>query len=338
MRLIQPTAEHSLRLLQIVKSVMGDLGPGAARRLIAASQKYWLNTHWDWDSLEPLSFEAWHEQWHSDIPGPAVGPQLMAALVVLAIAEGRRDWQTFTRIQQLAQRLQIKGSALRYLWLWCLRADQLLALDVYWHGFIAQKYRFEYQRRGWSWLLEGTSTYLGWHRNPALCQKYQQLQFLPPHTFGYQFWQFCQQHHYSFPGEWHGLHEGLAFHDATHVLGGFDVSSEGELQAVALTVGYQRTGDPLASLIFIILQQHAGVQIGLLSPAQRGWLAQPTVADRFIQALVAGAQMTVDLSQTWEMWDVVDQPLETLRQRYNLHLKRDACSTSRYSTMSSNSI
>ncbi|MEM9162489.1 MAG: hypothetical protein AAGC54_05400 [Cyanobacteria bacterium P01_F01_bin.4] len=316
MQLIQPTAQQSWWLLRTIKYGIGDLGAGAARRLIEASQRHWLKTDWDWDRLEPL----FPEQLAATLPNFNTRQQLFQALVVLTIAEGRRDWQTFNRIQRLARTLQVTGSALRYLWLWCRGADRLLALDVYWHGFIAQKYRFEWRQRGWGWLISGMGTYQGLWQNPALTQRYQQLQFLPSDTLGYQFWQFYQQQHYAFPGERRGLHEGLLFHDMTHVLGGFDTSSEGELLAVALMVGYQQTGDLLASLLFIILQQHAGVQAGLLSSAQQGLLTHPAVAERFIQALLAGSKMTVDLSQSWDPWQVMDQSVEILRQRYNLCL------------------
>ncbi|MEM9907929.1 MAG: hypothetical protein AAF921_23200 [Cyanobacteria bacterium P01_D01_bin.44] len=318
MRLIQPTAQQSLWLLQTIKYVMGDMGTGPARALIAASQRHWLRTDWDWDDLAPLAEDKSAACLPTLIPTPHTRQPLIQALVILMVAEGRRDWQTFTRIRQLARTLQVKGPALRYLWLWCRGADRLLALDVYWHGFIAQKYRFEWRRRGWGWLLNGMGTYQGLWQNQALTQRYQQLQFLPSNTLGYQFWQFYQRHHYAFPGAPKGIHEGLLFHDMTHVLGGFDTSPEGELLAVALMVGYQQTGDPLASLLFIILQQHAGVQAGLLSQAQQGWLSQPAVADRFIQALLVGSQMRVDLSQHWDPWEVMEEPVDRLRRRYNL--------------------
>ncbi|MEO0458551.1 MAG: hypothetical protein AAF152_18500 [Cyanobacteria bacterium P01_A01_bin.114] len=316
MQLIQPTPQQSLRLLQTLKYVMGDLSSGAARGLIEASQRHWLNTDWNWDRLEPLV----PEKWTVPLPDLIARQQLIQALVVLTVAEGRRDWQTFTRIRQLARILQVKGAGLRYLWLWCRGAERLLALDIYWHGFIAQKYRYEWQRRGWGWLIGGIGTYQGLWKNQALAQRYQQLQYLPSETLGYQFWHFYQQQHYAFPGEKKGIHEGLLFHDMTHVLGGFDTTPEGELLAVALMVGYQKSGDPLASLLFIILQQHAGVQTGLLSQAKKGLLNQAAIADRFIQALIAGSQMTVDLSQTWSPWQVIDQPVESLRQRYSLDL------------------
>lgn len=323
MQLIQPTVEQSLWLLRVVKSVLGPIDSGAVRNLIDASQRHWLQTAYPWEELEPLPSTAWATEL-SDRPiaEPLMAQQLIQSLVILAIVGDRRDWQTYHCIRQLAHRLKVKNAGLRYLQLWCLKADGLLVVDVYWHGFIAQKYRYEWQRRGWRWLLGGAATYMGWMQNRALTQQYQQLQGLPTQTLGHAFWQFYQQHHYAFPGEAQGLHEGLAFHDVTHILGDFDTSSAGELQAVALTAGYQQGGDALASLIFIILQQHAGIQIGLLSQAKQGGLARSDVADRFVRAFVAGAAMTVDLSQAWDFWDAVEQPVAALRQRYNLTLNR----------------
>jgi len=321
MQLIQPTDEQSLWLLRVVKSVLGPIDSGAARYLIDASQRHWLQSDYNWEELEPLPSTAWSDEIaNPPLSDPLMAQQLIQSLVILAIVGDRRNWHTYHCIRQLARRLKVKNAGLRYLQLWCLKANWLLILDVYWHGFIAQKYRYEWRRRGWRWLLGGAATYLGWMQNRALTQQYRQLQWLPPTTLGHAFWQFYQQHHYAFPGERQGLHEGLAFHDVTHILGDFDISPEGELQAVALTAGYQQFGDALASLIFIILQQHSGIQIGLLSQAQQGWLARPNVADHFVRTFVAGAAMTVDLAQTWDFWDAVEHPVAALRQRYNLTL------------------
>ncbi|MBX2863480.1 MAG: hypothetical protein KTR27_07985 [Leptolyngbyaceae cyanobacterium MAG.088] len=59
-------------------------------------------------------------------------------------------------------------------------------------------------------------------------------------------------------------------------------SHKGELFTVALTAGYQQTGDPLASLLFMVLYHHAGVQVGISSKAHRGALDQPNVLEQMV--------------------------------------------------------
>ena len=265
----QPSLQQSLHLLQALKYVVGHLKLGGSQRLIDAAQQYWLQTNWSWETLAPMAEAQLY------LLEPRWVNQLIQSVVVLMVVEGCREQPIFFRAQRLVQALKITCSGLRYLDLWCHGRDRQLALEVYWHSFIAQKYRFEYRQRGWRWLVYGVLTYQGIWQNRSMAQKYHQLRFYPSDTLGYQFWSFCQHHQIKFPGERWGLHEGLLFHDMTHVLGGFDTTDEGELLTVALTAGYQQHGDALASLLFVLLQHHAGVQIGILSKAHKGVLSQP---------------------------------------------------------------
>jgi hypothetical protein len=216
--------------------------------------------------------------------------------------------------------LQVKDSYHRPLRQLVRGQHRRLAWETYNRCFIAQKYRFELQRRGAGWLVRGSLGYLGWG-DRTLAARYQGLAQFPADTLGYAFWQFSQRHHYPFPGEPGGNHEGLSFHDVTHILGGYDTSGLGELQAVAMTAGYQYARDPgeaMAALWFILLQQHLGVQIGLLSSANRGLLQSRRSQHLFFKALAQGLAMPVDLSQEWDLWEVVSQPLDQVRLAYGL--------------------
>ncbi len=308
MKLVQPTPYQSWLILRALKEVTKGTVP---QSLIRAAQRLWLKSAFDWELLEPISWDELTPQ----LQDPLIRVQLIQAMVLLVILDEQIDWSIYHQIQQLCQRFEISQSCLRPLWLWNCRLRGWLALEVYLRCFIVQKYRDELQRRGWCWLLRGMLYYVG-IPDPALAARYHQLQDLPQDTLGYCFWQFCRKQGYRFPGEHRGVHEGLTFHDMTHVLGGYDTSGLGELQAVAMTVGYQRSGDPLASLLFILLQQQLGVQVGFLSQAQRGGLEQPQAADQFLQALIIGASMTVDLSGSWDPWLVMTRPVAELRGIY----------------------
>jgi hypothetical protein len=306
-------AEVILRSLKQIALQHGDLA-ATPRSLLNAVQKYFLFTQIDLDQLASIAPEAVAEV----IQSPSMRLQLIQAMVGMILSTGSVTTQQWQAIVAYAQVLNVPQSTLRNLRQLYQRQLRWLKFDVYRRCFIAQKYQFELRRQGIGWLVRGLVSYLGWMDDRSLADRYHQLQHFPPETLGYQFWQFYQENHYAFPGERHGNHESTCFHDVTHILAGHDTSPEGELQVVGMTIGYKTSGDPLASLFFILLQQHLGIQVGLLSKASLGVLDRPGMAEKFVRSLKCGAVMTIDLAENWDHWTAFEQSVSSLRQQYNI--------------------
>ncbi|HBB35536.1 MAG TPA: hypothetical protein DDZ80_16805 [Cyanobacteria bacterium UBA8803] len=149
--------------------------------------------------------------------------------------------------------------------------------------------------------------------DPAVAQKYHQLGQLPPGTLGYAFWEHYTQNHFPFPGEAGGIPERLVFHDLGHILSGYDTSPEHEIQQGAFQAGFMRH-DGFTFLLFVILQFHWGLKITPVADPSEGLFDIPLV----LHAVQRGAACKIDLSDRWNFWEVVDQPLEELRDRYGI--------------------
>lgn len=149
--------------------------------------------------------------------------------------------------------------------------------------------------------------------DPVVAEKYHQLGQLPQETLGYAFWQHYTQNHFPFPGEAGGIPERLVFHDLGHLLSGYDTSPAGEIQQGAFQAGFIRE-DGFAFLLFVILQFHWGIKITPVADPSEGLFDIPLV----IHALQRGAACTVDLSDCWNFWEVVELPLEEVRARYGI--------------------
>lgn len=147
-------------------------------------------------------------------------------------------------------------------------------------------------------------------QNPALAQRFEQLQHLPTHTLGYAFWQHCTSRQFLFPGQAGAIPERLVFHDFGHLLSGYDTDPMGEIQQGAFQAGFVRD-DGFVFLLFAILQFHWGIQITPVAEADRGRF-EP---QRVLQALYRGSLCQVDLSRNWDFWAVMNQPLEQVRDR-----------------------
>jgi hypothetical protein len=67
-------------------------------------------------------------------------------------------------------------------------------------------------------------------------------------------------------------------------------------------------------LLFVILHFHWGVKITPVADAAERLFDIPLV----MRALQRGAACTVDLSDHWNFWDVVEVPLTEVRERYGI--------------------
>jgi hypothetical protein len=317
MELIIPTPKQSEFVLGALKTVVSgdDSLPETPRALIAAIQKHLLMTEYNIDSLPNISPSSLAQI----IIHPQQRLQIVQAMIVLILSTGDVNSQQFQRIESYVFALELPKSILRNLHQLYRRQFITLSADVYYHCFIAQKYKLELKRQGLRWFLKGLVNYFGLIEDKKLAARYHQLELFPEETLGYQFWKFYQVNNYPFPGEKGSAHENTCFHDVTHILAGFDTSPEGEIQTVAMTVGYKYKQDknPLSSIFFILLQQHIGLQIGLLSQAKKGILNSPEMPDKFVKAFQQGTAMKVDLSCNWNHWAAFNQPIEELRKEYN---------------------
>ncbi len=146
-----------------------------------------------------------------------------------------------------------------------------------------------------------------------LAWRFRQLGLLPPDTLGRALWEHCTQRRFGFPGEPGAIPLRLVFHDFGHVLAGYDTTPAGEIQQGAFQAGFVRN-DGFMFLLFVILHFHWGVKITPLADAAQGLFDIPLV----MHALQRGAACTMDLSNHWNFWDVVESPLQEVRERYGI--------------------
>jgi hypothetical protein len=94
---------------------------------------------------------------------------------------------------------------------------------------------------------------------------------------------------FAFPGEKHGV-GAMVFHDIGHVLSGYGVTPDQEIQQAAFQAGFSRN-DGFLFLLFGILQFHLGLRITPVAKGYRGLFDVNAV----LRALERGAACRVDL-------------------------------------------
>jgi hypothetical protein len=144
--------------------------------------------------------------------------------------------------------------------------------------------------------------------NQKLLEKYKALSAKPESTLGRILYTFYAQRGFPLPGEPKSFPEGWGKHEVYHVLSEYDTTFQGEMLNAAFSGG--NTEKLCMDLLLItLLQFHAGRQI-MPGPALSGQL-EP---DLFFRAVARGAAMNIDLLNDFDIWRLVDEPLQQLRE------------------------
>jgi hypothetical protein len=148
--------------------------------------------------------------------------------------------------------------------------------------------------------------------NHQLLAKYQSLAEKPATTMGNALHGFYIKRGFPLPGEPKSFPEGWGKHEVYHVLSEYDTSLHGEMLNAAFSAG---NTEKLCMdlLLATLLQFHAGRQV-LPGPNPIG-LLEP---DAFFRAVARGAAMNVDLLHDWDLWSVVDRPLDEVRKTFQI--------------------
>jgi ubiquinone biosynthesis protein Coq4 len=103
-------------------------------------------------------------------------------------------------------------------------------------------------------------------------------------------------------------------HDSTHAISGDDTTPVGEILVSTFTAGMHPKLPMEGHILPLIFSWHLGIAINKLAGSCRGAFDP----EQFWNAWVRGARMTVDLfSSEWDFWANVEEPVDTLRQRYH---------------------
>ncbi len=148
--------------------------------------------------------------------------------------------------------------------------------------------------------------------NTELLTRYQGLAEKPAASLGHVLHAFYVKRGFPLPGEPKSFPEGWGKHEVYHVLSEYDTTIQGEMLNAAFSGG---NTEKLCMdlLLATLLQFHSGRQV-LPGPAPKG-LLRP---DAFFRAVARGAAMHVDLLDGWDLWSVVDEPLQDLRKRFQI--------------------
>jgi hypothetical protein len=254
----------------------------------------------DVDALEPITLG----ELARTIEDPHRRKRVVQLAIVMALVEGDPEESSQRAMQAIAAVLDIEDSGLKVLYemsqghTMVARMEMLRRL----RGFVSEI-------DGFPGFFKTAIQALGIAgEDPELAARYDALGQKPPGTFGYAVYRHFRDNGFAFPGEKHSFPGAMVFHDVGHVLSGYGVDPQGEVQQAAFQAGYLRK-DGFFFLLFGVLQFHLALRITPVAKGYRGLFD----VKRVLHAAERGAACKVDLGHGFDLFEHVDKPLTTLR-------------------------
>lgn len=244
---------------------------------------------------------------------PAICFQLVGAMVVMAMADGEVKPAAADTVTEFAQALGVESSATANLTRIAKGHYLRARLDTLRRQWAPKKLRELAAEDGISVIPKAVLTILGGSIDPALSARYIELGKLPPGTLGRGYFDYMIRNDLPFPGEAGSPPEVILFHDMTHVLSGYDTTPAEEILAASFSAGYS-TYEVHNWLVFVLSQFQLGLQTAPGVPPST-MMMDP---QRLLIAVRRGAAMNINLNEGWDYWEVIEEPIEALRERYNI--------------------
>jgi hypothetical protein len=228
--------------------------------------------------------------------------------IITSLVEGQPSEESAQAVANLARALDVNEQGLRVLDRVAHERSMLARLDM-----VRRVQRFATQGGRPSFLRIALPSLLGINGDSAVAARYQALAELPRGTLGRALYDHYREHGFPLPGEKSGLPELMLFHDVGHIISGYDVDPQGEIQQAAFQAGFART-DGFVFLLFGILQFHIGLRITPIARSEHGYFDVPKV----LRALARGAACKIDFSDHFDFFGHASEPVEALRLRWGV--------------------
>lgn len=319
MRVIHPDKGQAAAMVQAMHAVVTARGTVAALPIeldsIQAIARHLLHQQ---DPVEPLGKDL-PPDLAATIPDPVMRRELVRILALLPVIDKQLSPAKVTIVNDAASRLGVvepgldmlalalKGKFKKIAWGMMMRS-----VAHYWSP--TGKARM----RDWLDMLRiAMPTIPGIYQmltDKQLLARYQSLGDRPVGTLGRALYDFYTKRGFPMPGEPKSFPEGWSKHEAYHVISEYETSLQGEMLNAAFSGGNTEVLC-MDLLLLTLLQFQAGIPV-MPGPV----LADELKPDAFFRAVARGAAMNVDFLAGWDLWSVVDLPLDEIRRRFGLPL------------------
>jgi hypothetical protein len=310
MNFIFPTPhelKYGLRALKTIALADGELHR-TEREVITAAQAV-FGDQTNLDALEPIT----PEELAAGIVSPATRFQLVGGMIVTCMADGEVNPKETECLRRFADALAIDDGAIGQLEHIAQGQYLRARLDILRRFWAVKKLRDLAKEEGVGVYFKAALGLLGVREDTKTIETYKGFANRPPGSLGRAYYDYVVRNGFQWPGE-KGAPPGIIiYHDFAHVLSGYDTTAEDEILVVGFSAGFA-SYELLSIFTFVLSQFQLGLQTAPFVPPSTMKL-DPA---RFMAALQRGAAMNINLNEGWDYWEVLDEQVEDLRERYNI--------------------
>jgi hypothetical protein len=235
--------------------------------------------------------------------------------VVLSLADGEATPAEAAMVERFAAGLGVESADLGSLRKLADKNFVRARFDLARRFWAREKMIEAAKEKGIGWLARSLAAMAGLREDAAIAARYRALESAPAGSLGRAYFDFIRGNQFSFPGEKGSPPETISLHDLTHVLSGYGTDPEGELQVLSFHAGCRREEkDPFSFVLFGIAEFHLGIAMTPVASGSRGKFDPAAM----FAALARGAACKIDPTDGWDPWPVMNEPLDSLRERYGI--------------------
>ena len=266
----------------------------------------------DLEALPSIQPAALAEAVRSADPDPQWRERILRGMALVALFDGDPSAGQLQLLEEAAAALEVDAAPVRTFRQLMHERLAMVRLDIGRRGFIASAAKATLEQEGVRGALGVARVLLG-QGDGAMAERYRALRAYPAGSFGRAYADFIDRNHFGFPGEVGGPPPPVMHHDCCHVLGGYGTTAAEEGAVLGFQAGFERV-DPFYVLMFALAEFELGIGATPFIPGERGALD----VERLFAGIEHGAQVTVDLIAGIDPWDHFADPLDAVRQRFNV--------------------
>jgi hypothetical protein len=257
---------------------------------------------------------------------PDIGPRQLAAavtaddlrhravcfLAVMPFVDGVVDADKVALVEAYADALGVTDDFLIDMREAALGHLRWAGMDMVRHNMLSITHRMWDEADVMPWLLP----YQGEAQDPALAQRFRNLEKLPEGTLGRGFWHQYTDHGFAFPGQENSLNAIFAVpHDTVHLLSDYNTTYTGEILVSTFTAGMHPDQPMSGHILPVLFSWHLGIQL-LEAPGSHKGALDPV---HFWEAWARGQEMATDVfAPDWDFWSQIHRPIEELKAAYGV--------------------
>jgi hypothetical protein len=283
-----------------------------AMTAIQAVRDHLLRIDLDLASLPPISPAELARQLLAVNPDPQWRERILRGMTLVALLDGEPTPARQQLLDEAAVALAVDAAPVRSFAQVMDGKLNLLRLDIGRRGFVKAAMGATLKQEGLRGALGVARVLLG-QEDHAMAARYRALRDYPQGSFGRAYAAFIDRNRFGFPGELGGPPPPVMHHDCCHVLGGYGTTPAEEGGVVGFQAGFERA-DPFYVLMFALAEFQLGFGASPFIHGQREALDP----ERIFAGMAHGAQVNTDLLAAVDPWDHFAEPLEAVRQRFNV--------------------